>query len=391
MKDKSQIEQTIDQYASRFKDISLYIGANPELGNEEFLASAKLKEELAYHGFSVEAPILGLETAFIGTYVATKPGPTIALLCEYDALADLGHACGHHLICMMSLGAAIGLKSVIDDIGGTIKVFGTPAEETSGAKVPMTAAGLFDSCDIALMTHPFYAYEKSGKSLAIDAIQFEFFGKASHAAASPHEGVNALDAVIQTFNGINAYRQQVRSSVRIHGIINNGGQAANIIPDYASAQFYVRASSRKEVDILTNRVKQIAQGAALQTGCRIEISNYETSYDEMNTNEKLSDVFTSNLIDLGIHPDEIQIGNDHGSMDIGNISLCCPAIHPYIKVIDQKHALHTNEFRDLAMQDLALDGMLLAAKALAGTAYDVITDPELLEQIRSEFHGREQE
>ncbi|HEY2493559.1 MAG TPA: M20 family metallopeptidase [Paenibacillus sp.] len=390
MKDKSHIEQTIDQYASRFKDISLYIGANPELGNEEFLASAKLKEELAYHGFSVEAPILGLETAFIGTYSAAKPGPTIALLCEYDALADLGHACGHHLICMMSLGAAIGLKSVIDDIGGAIKVFGTPAEETCGAKVPMTAAGLFDSCDIALMTHPFYAYEKSGKSLAIDAIQFEFFGKASHAAASPHEGVNALDAVIQTFNGINAYRQQVRSSVRIHGIINNGGQAANIIPDYASAQFYVRASSRKEVDILTNRVKQIAQGAALQTGCRIEISNYETSYDEMNTNEKLSDTFTSNLIDLGIHPDEIQNGNDHGSMDIGNVSLHCPAIHPYIKVIDEKHALHTNEFRDLAMQDLALDGMLLAAKALARTAYDVITNPELLEQIRSEFHGREQ-
>ncbi|MGF7047460.1 amidohydrolase [Paenibacillus sp. DS2015] len=390
MKDKSQIELTIDQYASRFKDISLYIGANPELGNEEFLASAKLKEELTYHGFSVEAPVLGLETAFIGTYAAAKSGPTIALLCEYDALADLGHACGHHLICMMSLGAAIGLKSVIDEIGGTIKVFGTPAEETHGAKVPMTAAGLFDHCDVAIMTHPFYAYERSGKSLAMDAIQFEFYGKSSHAAASPHEGVNALDAVIQTFNGINAYRQQVRSSVRIHGIINNGGQAANIIPDYASAQFYVRASSRTEVDILTNRVKQIAQGAALQTGCRIEISNYETSYDEMNTNEKLSDAFTSNLIDLGIHPDEIQIGNDHGSMDIGNVSLRCPAIHPYIKIIDERHALHTNEFRDLAMQDRALNGMLLAAKALARTAYDVITDPALLEQIRAEFQGHEQ-
>lgn len=390
MTTKSTIAITIDQFASRFKEISLYIGANPELGNEEFLASARLKEELTYHGFTVEAPVLGIETAFIGTYASKKPGPTIALLCEYDALQGLGHACGHHLICMMSLGAAVGLKSVIDTIGGTIRVFGTPAEETRGAKVPMAAAGLFDNCDVALMTHPFYAFEKSGQSLAMDAIQFEFYGKSSHAAASPHEGVNALDAVIQTFNGINAFRQQVKSSVRIHGIINHGGQAANIIPDYASAQFYVRAATRKELNILTDRVQQIAQGAALQTGCRVNISNYETSYDEMITNEHLSDTFTSNLVELGINQEDIHTGDDHGSMDLGNVSLCCPSIHPYIKVIDERHMLHTPEFRDLAMEDLALDSMILAAKALAGTAYDVITQPELLAQIQLEFQQSKQ-
>lgn len=158
---KTQIFNVIDQYASRFKDISSYIGAHPELGNEEYLASARLKEELSYHGFKVQAPILGLETAFIGTYASSKPGPTIALLCEYDALPEIGHACGHHLICMMSLGAAVGLKAIVDEVGGTIKVFGTPAEETRGAKVPMAEAGLFDDCDVALMAHPFYAYEKS--------------------------------------------------------------------------------------------------------------------------------------------------------------------------------------------------------------------------------------
>ncbi|MDT0123278.1 M20 family metallopeptidase [Paenibacillus sp. RRE4] len=382
---KIQIFNVIDQYASRFKDISSYIGAHPELGNEEYLASARLKEELSYHGFEVQAPILGLETAFIGTYASSKPGPTIALLCEYDALPEIGHACGHHLICMMSLGAAVGLKAIVDDVGGTIKVFGTPAEETRGAKVPMAEAGLFDDCDVALMAHPFYAYEKSGSSLAIDAVQFEFHGKSSHAAASPHEGINALDAVIQTFTGINAFRQQVKSTVRIHGIINSGGQAANVIPDYASAQFYVRAATRKELNVLTERVIQIAQGAALQTGCKLVTSNYETSYDEMVTNETFSDAFSQNLMELGIPQEEIVSGNDHGSMDIGNVSLRCPAIHPYIRVVDEVHTLHSIEFRDLALQERALDGMILGAKALAATAYDVLSKPELLQAIRKEF------
>ncbi|MGQ8873139.1 M20 family metallopeptidase [Paenibacillus sp. TSA_86.1] len=382
---KTQIFNVIDQYASRFKDISSYIGAHPELGNEEYLASARLKEELSYHGFEVEAPILGLDTAFIGVYTSNKPGPTIALLCEYDALPEIGHACGHHLICMMSLGAAVGLKAIVDEVGGTIKVFGTPAEETRGAKVPMAEAGLFDDCDIALMAHPFYAYEKSGSSLAIDAVQFEFHGKSSHAAASPHEGINALDAVIQTFNGINAFRQQVKSTVRIHGIINSGGQAANIIPDYASAQFYVRAATRKELNVLTERVIQIAQGSALQTGCKLVTSNYETSYDEMVTNETFSDAFSQNLMELGIPQGEIVSGNDHGSMDIGNVSLRCPAIHPYIRVVDEVHTLHSIEFRDLALQERALEGMILGAKALAATAYDVLSKPELLQAIRKEF------
>ena len=285
----------------------------------------------------------------------------------------------------MSLGAAVGLKSILDEVGGTLKVFGTPAEETCGAKVPMAEAGLFDDCDIALMAHPYYAYEKSGSSLAIDAVQFEFHGKSSHAAASPHEGINALDAVIQTFNGINAFRQQVRSTVRIHGVINSGGQAANIIPDYASAQFYVRAATRKELNILTQRVIQIAEGSALQTGCRLVTSNYETSYDEMVTNESLSATFSENLMELGIPQDEIVSGNDHGSMDIGNVSLRCPAIHPYIRVVDEVHTLHSIEFRDLALQERALDGMILGAKAIAATAYDVLTKPELLQTIRTEF------
>ncbi|GGJ32522.1 M20 family metallopeptidase [Paenibacillus hunanensis] len=387
---KQHIKKAIQQNAEEFKSVSVYIGQNPELGNEEYKASARLKELLAAHGFDVQASVLGIETSFIATYTAAKPGATVGLMCEYDALPEIGHACGHHLICMMSAGAAIGLKSVVDEIGGTIRVYGTPAEETRGAKVPMAQAGLFDDCDFAMMAHPYYAYEESGISLAMDALQFEFYGKSAHAAASPQHGINALDAVLQLFNGINAMRQQTRSDTRIHGIINQGGVAANIIPDYASAQFYIRSASRAYTNELVERVKRIAEGAALQTGCRVEISNYEYSYDELITNRTLSEAFSQNLIANGVKREEIQSGKDAGSLDLGNVSVRCPAIHPYVKVTDEKHELHSIGFRDRAQEPQALEAMLFTATVLAETAFDVMTNPALLEQIRSEFEQQMQ-
>ncbi|XOK64299.1 M20 family metallopeptidase [Paenibacillus elgii] len=382
---KQHIASTIDLHAPSFTEISRYIGENPELGHKEWKASARLIEALKEHGFTVQAPYAGLPTAFLGTYAASKPGPTVAFLCEYDALPELGHACGHHLICVMGLAAAVGLKAVIDQLGGTIRVYGTPAEETKGGKVDMAAAGLFDDVDIALMAHPYYAYEKSGSSLAMDALQFEFFGKAAHAAASPYEGVNALDAVLLLFQSIGALRQQLRSHARIHGIITEGGKAPNIIPDYAAAQFYVRSANRPYTDETVQKVIRCAEGAALQTGCTMKWSNYEYSYDELITNNPLSDTFTRNLVGLGIREDEIEYGKDHGSLDLGNVSRHCPSIHPYVKVVDEKHLLHTKEFRDLAMLPRAFEGMLLGAKALAYTAHDVLADPALLQSIRDEF------
>lgn len=387
---KQQIRVTIEQHAEAFKAISTYIGQNPELGNEEFKASAALKTLLAEHGFEVQGPVLGIETAFLATYSAAKPGPVVGLMCEYDALPEIGHACGHHLICMMSASAAIGLKRVLDEIGGTIRVYGTPAEETRGAKVPMAAEGWFDDCDFAMMAHPYYAYEESGISLAMDALQFEYFGKSAHAAASPQHGINALDAVLQLFNGINAMRQQTRSDTRIHGIINHGGVAANVIPDYASAQFYVRSGSRVYTNELVERVKQVAHGAALQTGCRLEISNYEYSYDELITNQTLSATFNRNLIANGIAPEEIHSGKDAGSLDLGNVSVRCPAIHPYMKVTDEKHELHSIGFRDRAQEPQALDAMIFTGIVLAETAFDVMTNAELLQEIRHEFEQRVQ-
>lgn len=384
---KRLVSDTIEKQAETFKAISRSIGRNPELGHREYEAARLLTAELEKQGFSVERGTLGLETAFIGSYSAVKPGPTAAFLCEYDALPELGHACGHHLICSMSLAAAVGLKAAVDELGGTIRVYGTPAEETAGAKVTMAAAGLFDDCDFALMAHPYYSFEKSGESLAMDAVRYEFAGKAAHAAASPHEGVNALDAVIQLFNAVNALRQQVRSDARIHGIIDNGGKAPNIIPDYASAKFYIRSASRSYTNELAAKVRRCAEGAALQTGAALTVTNYELSYDELLTNETLSERFTANLLEGGVRPEEIETGKDHGSLDLGNVSLRCPAIHPYVKIVEQRYSLHTPEFRDAAMTEQALDRMIFAARMLAAIAYDVFADPKLLAAIRAEFEA----
>ena len=348
---KQNIFSRIDAVSPRIRSIAASIGARPELGNEEFFAFDTLTTALA----------------------------------EYDALPDIGHACGHHLICSMSVAAAVGLAEAIQEFGGKIRVYGTPAEETKGAKVLMAEAGLFRDCSFALMAHPYYAYERSGSAMAMDALRFEYRGRSAHAAANPEEGINALDAVIQLFNSINALRQQTASDARIHGVITNGGKAPNVIPDYACADFYVRAATRAYTNELVEKVKRCAEGAALATGCTLEVSNYEFSYDELRTNATLSDTFTAALIELGVPESAIQTGNDHGSLDLGNVSLQCPAAHPYVQVVDQKYLLHSIEFRDAAMTDRAFDGMLLGAKALAAAAYDCASSPEKLKAIREEF------
>ncbi|MEK3883118.1 M20 family metallopeptidase [Paenibacillus sp. PL2-23] len=385
MSTKPNVFAVIEQHADTFRHISRAIGNRPELGHEEHFAAGLLAEELERQGFHVERGTLGIPTAFLGTYDTGKPGPVAAFLCEYDALPEVGHACGHHLICSMSMLAAVGLKSVMDTYGGTIRVYGTPAEETKGAKVPMAEAGLFDDCDFALMAHPYHSFEKSGSSLALDAISFEYTGLAAHAAASPYEGINALDAVIQLFNSVNALRQQTRSDARIHGIIDNGGRAPNIIPDYASAKFYVRSASRAYTNELTAKVIRCAEAAAMATGCKLRTGYYEFSYDELLTNETLSQRFMANLLEAGVDQSEIASGKDHGSLDLGNVSVRCPAIHPYVKIVEEPFALHTKAFRDAAMTDRAMDRMVFGAKMLAATAYDAVSSPELLTRMKSEF------
>lgn len=383
---KETIISTIDELQQTFYDISQYIGNNPELGHEEVKACTALTNELAKHNFEVEMGTCDLATAFTAVYDSHKPGPSIGFMAEYDALPGLGHACGHNLIGTMAIAAAIGLSKVLSETGGKVYVYGTPAEETTGGKVTMGEAGVFNHLDAAMMVHPYYCHQKSGRSLAMDAIQFEFFGKSAHAAAAPHEGINALDAVIQTFNGINALRQHVKPDVRIHGVIPEGGKAANIVPDYATAQFYVRASNRKYVNAVTERVKACAQGAALSTGARLEISNYEFSYDDMVTNEVLSTAYTQNLQLLGVPAEEIfEDQGDHGSLDMGNVSQVVPSIHPYIKICNEYFVCHTHEFREAALSPQGQEALILGAKTMALTGYDLLTKEELLQKVKDEF------
>ena len=385
---KNNINQEIEQLRESFYKISQFIGENPELGHEEFKAAKILSEELQKHDFQVQLGTAGLPTAFEAVYDSGMPGPTIGFMAEYDALPELGHACGHNLIGTMAIAAGIGLSKVLKNCGGKIYVYGTPAEETRGGKVTMAEQGIFNHLDVAMMVHPYHRHEKSGSSLAMDAIQFEFFGKAAHAAASPHEGNNALDAVIQTFNSINALRQHVTSDVRIHGIIPEGGKAANIVPDHAIAQFYVRAANRSYLNEVVEKVKACAQAAALATGAKLDTSFYEFSYDDMRTNEALSTTFTDNLVQLGIQEASIHEKGSGGSLDMGNVSHVVPSIHPYIKICNEPYACHTHEFREAAMSDQGFEGLLLAAKCMANTAYDIMTKPELLSTIKDEFQKK---
>lgn len=383
---KQLIIETLEELREDFYEISTIIGENPELGHEEFKAATLLTEKLEQQGFRVTRGICGLPTAFEAIAESGKPGPTIGIMSEYDALPEIGHACGHNLIGTMGIAAGIALSKVLPQTGGKVVVYGTPAEETKGGKVTMAEEGIFDQLDVAMMVHPLHSYVKSGSSLAMDAIQFEFFGKPAHAAASPEKGINALDAVLQTFSGINALRQHVTSDTRIHGIITEGGKAANVVPDYAVAQFYVRAKSRGYVNEVVQKVKAIAEGAALMTGATMKMSNYELSYDNMVTNETLSDLFTDSLIELGVPGDEISESRDgSGSLDMGNVSLVVPSIHPYIKICNELYSCHTTEFRDAALSDQGKAAMILGAKAMSLTGLRILTEPETLTNIKKEF------
>lgn len=380
---KNEIICEIEKIKEELWDINNYIYNNPELGDEEFKAVEKLTSFLEKHSFNIEIGIANRATSFKAEFDSGIEGPTIAYMCEYDALPGIGHGCGHNMIGTMGAGAGVALSKVINQIGGKVVVFGTCAEETNGAKVDMAEQGVFNNVDVAMMAHPNNITCESGTSLAMEAIEFDFFGQTSHAAASPERGINALDAVILTFNGINALRQHVTSDVRIHGIISEGGVAANIVPDKAVAKFYVRAQKKKYLKEVVEKVKNIARGASLMTGAKLEISNYESSFDDMNTNKNLSKIFNKNLEALGVEVKEAE--KVSGSLDMGNVSYVTPSIHPMIGIGNTKLVGHTIEMAQATISNEAYEAMIKAVAALACTGYDVISDKNLLAEIKKEF------
>lgn len=380
---KNEIMSEIEKIKESLWDINDYIYCNPELGDQEFKAVEKLTSFLEKHSFNIEIGVANRETSFKAEFDSGKEGPTIAYMCEYDALPGIGHGCGHNMIGTMGAGAGVALSKVINKIGGKVVVFGTCAEETNGAKVDMAEQGLFNNVDVAMMLHPNNVTCESGTSLAMEAIEFDFFGQTSHAAASPEKGINALDAVILTFNGINALRQHVTSDVRMHGIISEGGVAANIVPDKAVAKFYVRAAKKKYLKEVVEKVKNIARGAALMTGARLEISNYESSFDDMNTNKNLSKIFNKNLEGLGVEVKEAE--KVSGSLDMGNVSYVVPSIHPMIGIGNVNLVGHTVEMAEATITNEAHEAIIKGVTALAFTGYDVISDKNLLAEIKKEF------
>ena len=361
----------------RLCEMSDYIYNNPELGNEEYKAVEALTTFLKEHNFKIESPIADMDTAFKATFDSGKPGMTIGYLCEYDALPKIGHGCGHNMIGVMSAGAGVALSKVLHEIGGKVIVYGTPAEETNGGKVILAEAGVFDELDAAMIVHPDGETRASGSSSALYPIRFIYKGKTAHAASCPEKGINALNSVIQLFNGIDALRQHVTPDVRMHGIITKGGVAANIVPDEAIADFYFRASTKERVTEVVEKVKKIAEGAALMTGATLEMERYELPYDDLNTNEALSEMFNNNLRELGI-TDIKEAKATGGSSDIGNVSHVAPTIHPYIGITDCPMVGHSIEMANATTTSKAHDRLLIAALAMAYTGHDVIVRNESL-------------
>ncbi len=392
MKDKNIeiIEQKMNILAPQLKKLALDIHANPELGMAEFKACQWQCDLLECYGFQIEKGYCDIPTAYKAVYKGSIDGPKIAMLSEYDALPELGHGCGHNLIAMMAVGSGIIIKDFVDMYGGEIHVIGTPAEETECAKVQMIERGAFVEYDVAMMAHPFEENASSMRTMALDCRVYEFFGKPSHAANAPYAGINALDAMINFFNMINALRQQTKDDARIHGVITHGGVAPNIIPDYTRAQFYIRAYTSAYLDELEKKVYACAEGAALGTGTTFKVSPAERDVKDLDSNMYLNELVCQQIEKFGqIIPrkgEEVLCN----SSDIGDVSYVCPAIQLSCGMgpLDGNvhYEAHTIEFTKMSCSDQAIANAMDFVKGFALSAAELLTNPEHLEKIKAEFN-----
>ena len=378
-----------EEHGKVYQDIALAIHAKPEVSNYEFFASETLTNQLKAEGFEIELPAAHQRTGFAAYYKSGKPGPVVVLLAEYDALAGLGHGCGHNIFGATSSLAGAALKSVIDELGGEVRVYGTPGEEggeEGSAKGSFVRDGYFKDVDFALCVHPGSSPENglSSRNLANAPVDIEFWGKPAHAAAVPHLGLNALDAQILVYNAISMLRQQVTPDVRIHGIITDGGTAPNVIPEYTKSKYYLRAAAKSTVEDIYAKVEKIVEGAALQTGTKGSMHLFQNFVDNMVLTPKLDQVWAENLKALG-HESEPQTWDvQPGSSDVGNVSQVVPVIQPMLSITDVAVPGHSQGMVEASCSQKGLDSIILGAKALAWTAIDVILNPQLLQEIKDE-------
>lgn len=385
----ARVRAALKHHLSQVRQVALEIHARPELRYEEFFASQHLAEHLAAAGLVVEKPFGGLETAFCAKMGAAA-GPRVAILAEYDALPEIGHACGHNLIATAALGAGLALAQVANELPGEIWIMGTPAEEGGGGKIKLIEAGAFHGVDAAMMFHPFDQHLLGLDSLAMHVLQVDFVGQPSHAAAAPWDGTSALNGVIQTFNLVDTARLHFREGTRVHGIITNGGQAVNIIPEKASARFSVRARTAAYLDqVVMPQVMRCAEAAAMATGTRVTLS-IERGYKNMVNNWTLARRFGQYLEQQGAAYLETDPHSGIGSTDMGDVSQVVPSIHPYLGICAKGESLcHQHSFARLAGSEAGLETMALAAESLALTALDFLLDGDLRTAVRAEFEAQQ--
>jgi amidohydrolase len=384
---KATIAEAVDRLADELEALSHRIHDHPELCYQEERAHTWLTDFLETHGLVVERGVGGLPTAFRATVAGARPGPTIAILAEYDALPGIGHACGHNVIATAGTGAGAALALALGTLpmAGRVQVIGTPAEEGGAGKVRLLDAGVFRDVDAAMMIHGRSGTQVWRPSLGIIKVKAEFFGTATHASSWPWRGVNALNAVIQLFVALDQMRQQLRPDARVHGIIMKGGDQPNIIPEYTSAAFYLRALDTAYCDELLRRFRACCDGAALATGCRVTVTPEPVVHQPLKPNATMAGLFAANLARIGVPEDPEDGEAGYGSTDCGNVSQVLPTIHPYIRISPDGIPGHSREFAEWARSPLARTGLVAGAKVLAMTALDLLASPEALEQARREF------
>jgi len=386
MSNRAAILAAIEARAEQLAALARRIHGHPELRMEEHQAAGWLVAAVEAAGVPVERGVGGLPTAF-SARVGRAGGPRLAILAEYDALPEIGHACGHNLIAGGAVGAFLGLAAIADRLGGEVVLLGTPGEEGGAGKIKLLEAGAFAGVDAAIMFHPLDRDLLAHPALASEWLSFSFTGRPSHAAAAPWDGCSALTAVIQTFNLIDSQRVHFRDGARVHGFISNGGQAVNIIPEHAACQFSVRAPRASYLTELSGRVVDCARAAAM--AARVELSvQRATGYSDLRNNMTLARVFGEVMALLGREPAETDATMGAGSTDMGDVSQVLPAIHPYVAICDRGSAMcHEHAFAAHAASDRGIAGMLDAARALALAGERFLGDADLRAAARAEFES----
>lgn len=380
---KKQACASIDALAEVLINASHEIHANPELNFKEHHAHDLLTSVLESNGLETQRAAYGLDTAFEAR--AGSQGPVIAVLCEYDALPDIGHACGHNIIATAGLGAGLVLAPLAEQLGGQLRVLGTPAEEGGGGKVLMLQRGAFVDVNAAMMVHPAGSEVERITSLAIEQLEVRYTGKASHAAAAPEKGINALDGAVLGYNNIAALRQHIAPDERIHGIFTDGPAKANIVPHHAGANWYMRSPTRAGLAALKDRVVRCLEAGALAAGCTMEYTWVERPYDDVIDSRPLLEAYIANAQSLGRDPRPESETAIVGSTDMGNVSYAVPSIHPMIKVAPEETAIHTVDFEQCAGGPQGDQGVIDGAKAMAMTVIDCWTKPEILADAETAF------